>query len=94
MLPTLVAPRAAVTAWLPAMAAGRSGRALEYGESAKVAALLFQSKYSAQSTIPPAAIFAPVPVRRLPSTNEVPAVTSVIVARYQPAVVSGAIRKR
>lgn len=83
-----------MTAVLPAVLLGRSGRALEQGESAQVAALSFQSKHPAQSTIAPVATLAPVPVRRLPRTNEVPAVASVIVARYQPSVVSGAMRKR
>ncbi|MEE1841621.1 hypothetical protein [Streptomyces sp. JV190] len=91
---TLVEPRAAVTAVLPTVPLGRSGRALEQGESAQVAALSFQSKHSAQSTIAPVATLAPVPVRGLPRTNQVPAVASVIVARYQPSVVSGAMRKR
>ncbi|MFJ2882201.1 hypothetical protein ACIPJN_16605 [Streptomyces sp. NPDC086796] len=40
------------------------------------------------------ATLAPVPVRGLPRTNEVPAVASMIVARCQPSVVSGALRKR
>lgn len=91
---TRVAPSAAVTVAPPAVPPGRSKRALEYGESAQVAALLFQSKYSTQSTIPPVATFAPVPICRLPRTKDVPAVASVIVARYQPAAVSGAMRKR